>query len=121
MLPSCEHLHIFDAALLRSSLDILDATLLRSSLDCHTSLMLRWGGVCQVCEFVKTFWRKRQMLKRHTGTMDAAWKLCKSFIPNSLSAKHKDLFLYCIMWQWRYVLHHKNVAKETVKMLKSQS
>ena len=33
MLPSCEHLHIFDA------------TLLRSSLDFHTSLMLRWGGV----------------------------------------------------------------------------
>ena len=29
MLPSCEHLHIFDA------------TLLRSSLDFHTSLMLR--------------------------------------------------------------------------------
>ena len=79
MLPSCVRLHIFDATLLRSSLDF------------------------------------------HTGTIDAAWKLCKSFIPNSLGAKHKDLFLYCRMWQWRYVLHHKNIAKEIVKMLKSQS
>ena len=46
-------------------------------------------------EFVKTFWRKRQMLKCHTGTIDAAWKLCKSFIPNALSAMQNTRIFSC--------------------------
>ena len=74
MLPSCEHLHIFE---IFSRLPyIFDATLLRSSLDCRTSLMLRWGGegwgkMLPSCEHLHIFDATllRSSLDFHTSLM----------------------------------------------------
>eukprot|EP00438_Fugacium_kawagutii_P013718 Skav233939 [mRNA] locus=scaffold5230:3212:3715:+ [translate_table: standard] len=68
-------------------------------------------------EFVKKVPRNRSTILRHTGTIDAAWSSCKKYVPKSLHAKHKDLVLYCKVWQWRYIQSCKNLAKETARAL----
>eukprot|EP00438_Fugacium_kawagutii_P035560 Skav229224 [mRNA] locus=scaffold864:125682:127571:+ [translate_table: standard] len=68
-------------------------------------------------EFVKKVARNRSTILCHTGTIDAAWSSCKKYVPKSLHAKHKDLLLYCKVWQWRYIHCCKNLAKETVRAL----
>ena len=58
------------------------------------------------------------MIYCHAGTIDAAWSAVKNFIPNSLSAKSKDLLLYVKCWQWRYVNGHSRLQQKTISTLK---
>ena len=124
MLPSCEFPHIVDATLPTAA----------SRLSYIFDATLGWGGVGSggVWQDVTLMWTSTHLwcyaadiLSRLScifdAAIDAAWSACKSFIPNSLNSKHKDLFLYCRIWQWGYILRHKNVAKETVKMRKSHN